>query len=296
MLLAALFSKLYRVTAAGMIALFSACSVSAATVPDCEAIATRIGAAEGLPAGLLPAISRIESGRKVGKSVHAWPWTLNHAGKGLFFDTRDAALAYLRKTVADGPRNIDVGCMQINNYWHGKQFSSLEAMIDPETNVRYAVRYLKELYREKGSWDAAVRHYHSPDPERGARYHRAFAAARGRISPNANGAEVMQVAQTPSASKALTGREAMLAGGLFGMSAYIAPSGGADYVGTAATENVYAALLALLDQTEVEGIAFETFAPQLAVSSTSRVLQRRWSQVEAFRAMLAPADQPDQRK
>lgn len=294
-MLLSLVLKLIRISAAGGLSLFCAMPIWAMPVPDCEAIAARIGAAEGLPAGLLPAISRIEAGRKVGKSLHAWPWTLNHAGKGLFFETQAEALAYLRKTVADGPRNIDVGCMQINNYWHGKQFASLEAMIDPETNVRYAVRYLKELYRTKGSWDAAVRYYHSPDPERGARYHRAFAAARGRMSPGTGGTETVQVVQANTGATTLTGREAMLAGGLFGMSAYIRRADGIESGDNAATENVYAALLAMLDQRESGGIAFETFASDLAVSSSSRVLQQRWAQVEAFRVMLAPTD-PDQRK
>ena len=257
----------------------------AATVPDCEAMAARIGAAEGLPSGLLPAISRIEAGRSTGKTMRAWPWTLNHAGKGLFFETRAEAMAYLRKTVANGPRNIDVGCMQINNYWHGKEFPSLDAMMEPETNIRYAVRYLKELYRETGSWDAAVRRYHSPDPERGARYHRAFSAARGRISPDAGGAELMQIARE-GAAPAMTGREAMLSGGLFGLSAHIGAGQAAPDVAT--TDDVYAVLLAILGEREsAEGLAFEGFAPDLATSSRSPVLRRRWSQVEAFREMLS---------
>lgn len=261
----------------------------AATVPDCEAIAARIGAAEGLPAGLLPAISRIESGRKIDKSVRAWPWTLNHAGKGLFFETRDEALAYLRKTVANGPRNIDVGCMQINNYWHGKHFPSLEAMIDPETNIRYAVRYLKELFREKGSWDAAVRNYHSPDPVRGARYQRAFAAAQQRMSPNSGGSELMQAAAARDVPPPLTGREAMLAGGLFGMPVHFGAAAPESQTDGAATDDAYAALLAILDEGAGggEGIVFEGFKTELVSSSRSPVLRRRWSQVEAFREMLA---------
>lgn len=266
------------------LAVLCAPAALAATVPDCEAMAARIGAAEGLPAGLLPAISRIESGRRMGKTTRAWPWTLNHAGKGLFFETRAEAMAYLRKTVAKGPRNIDVGCMQINNYWHGKEFPSLDAMMEPETNIRYAVRYLKELFRETGSWDAAVRRYHSPDPERGARYHRAFSAARGRISPDAGGAELMQVSRE-GAAPALTGREAMMAGGLFGLSAHIGTAPAPD---AATTDDVYAVLLAMLGEGDsAEGLAFEGFAPDLATTSPSPVLRRRWSQVEAFREMLS---------
>jgi hypothetical protein len=258
-------------------------SASAAVVPDCEAMAARVGAAAGLPAGLLPAISRIESGRRVGKAVRAWPWTLNHAGKGLYFETRAEALDYLKKTVAEGPRNIDVGCMQVNNYWHGKNFPSLDAMLDPETNIRYAVRFLKELYEQEGSWEEAVKHYHSPDPDRGARYHRAFQTARAAIDPEALGrSDVMAVDRATTITK----REAMMAGGLFGqalpVSAYaVAPYG--------ATESAYAALLDLLAERDRGALTFVPVTAQLAESSRSPMLRQNWKRVEEFRRMLAEA-------
>lgn len=269
-------------------------SVAAAgVVPDCEAMATRIGAAEGLPAGLLPAISRIESGRRVGQTVRAWPWTLNHAGQGLYFETREEALAYLRQTVADGPRNIDVGCMQVNNYWHGENFPSVDAMLDPETNIRYAVRFLKELFASKGSWEEAVKHYHSPDPDRGARYHRAFETARAAIDPTASGrGDVMTVTGEP----AMSGRAAMMAGGLFGQALPVQVGAVAPYGATMATdpataeeqatESAYHALLALLAERDGEALAFFPAEVELADTSRSPVLRKRWDRVEAFRELL----------
>jgi hypothetical protein len=264
----------------------------AGVVPDCEAMATRIGAAEGLPAGLLPAIARIESGRRVDRTVRAWPWTLNHAGRGLYFETREEALTYLRQTVAEGPRNIDVGCMQVNHYWHGENFPSVEVMIDPETNIRYAVRFLKELYASKGSWEAAVRHYHSPDPDRGARYHRAFETARASIDPDAAGrGDVMSASGAP----ALSAREAMLAGGLFGRALPVSIGATAPYGATVetdpadadgATESAYTALLALLAERDGEPLAFMPAEAQLAETSHSPVLRRNWNRVEAFREMF----------
>jgi hypothetical protein len=265
----------------------------AGVVPDCEAMATRIGAAEGLPPGLLPAISRIESGRRVGRVVRAWPWTLNHAGRGLYFETRQEALAYLRQTVAEGPRNIDVGCMQVNHYWHGENFPSVEVMLDPETNIRYAVRFLKELYASKGSWEAAVKHYHSPDPDRGARYHRAFETARAAIDPAATGrGDVMTVTGEPAAS----GVAALLAGGLFGQAlpaqtGVIAPYGAtiaAAPVTAAegATESAYAALLAVLAERDGADLAFFPVQAELAKTSQSPVLRKQWDRVEAFRELL----------
>lgn len=284
-----------------VLALANAPPAMAGVVPDCEAMATRIGAAEGLPAGLLPAISRIESGRRVGRIVRAWPWTLNHAGQGLYFETREETLAYLRQTVAEGPRNIDVGCMQVNHYWHGKNFPSVEAMLDPETNIRYAVRFLKELYARKGSWEAAVKNYHSPDADRGARYHRAFETARAAIDPTAAGrGDVMTVTGEPAS----TGRAALMAGGLFGQAlpmvdhGTVAPYGAriATAPVTAAegsTESAYAALLALLADRDGADLAFMPAQTELAKTSQSPVLRKQWDQVELFRELFQSEPSPD---
>lgn len=276
-----------------VLALADAPPTMAGVVPDCEAMATRIGAAEGLPPGLLPAIARIESGRRVGRIVRAWPWTLNHAGKGLYFETREDTLAYLRQTVAKGPRNIDVGCMQVNHYWHGENFPSVEAMLDPETNIRYAVRFLKELHARTGSWEAAVRNYHSPDPDRGARYLRAFENARAAIDPTAAGrGDLMTVTGEPAA----TGAVARLAWGLFGQALPAQQTGVAPYgasiattpviVTAGATESAYAALLDLLAERNGADLAFVSAQAELAKTSHSPVLRKQWDRVEAFRDMF----------
>lgn len=147
-----------------------------ASTPDCEALAARAAAERGLPEGLLPSIARVESGRGQGRlGRRAWPWTLNQGGKGMYFDTRAEALDYLRAAVARGVRNIDVGCMQINYRWHGAQFESLEAMMDPDANTRYAARFLGELQARHGSWEAATGYYHSLTPAR-ARHYRGLVA------------------------------------------------------------------------------------------------------------------------
>lgn len=141
-----------------------------AALPDCEAMAAQVGQDAGLPKFLLPTISRIESGRHTDGERQAWPWALNHAGKSLYFENRDAALDYLKSATKDGRTNIDVGCMQINHYWHGDEFQSLDVMLDPKNNVTYAAQFLKDLYQQHGSWAEAVKHYHSPDEMRGKKY------------------------------------------------------------------------------------------------------------------------------
>ena len=51
--------------------------------------------------------------------------------------------------------------MQLNIKWHADFFHSPEQMINPLDNVRYAARYLEQLYKETGSWETAVKFYHS---------------------------------------------------------------------------------------------------------------------------------------
>lgn len=44
----------------------------------------------------------------------AWPWTLNVAGRGFFFRSRDDAYGAMRALIAAGRYDFDVGIMQVN--------------------------------------------------------------------------------------------------------------------------------------------------------------------------------------
>lgn len=157
-----------------------------AAAQDCARLAAEAGAEAGLPEGLLPAISLVEAGRGTGNGgIAPWPWTLNQGGKGMYFDTREEALAYLKQAVAEGVTNIDVGCMQLNWKWHAAGFATPEDMIDPARNTRYAARFMVELYNRLGSWETAAAAYHSTNPERGRSYLQKVMAARDsfQLSP-----------------------------------------------------------------------------------------------------------------
>ncbi|SHK30399.1 Transglycosylase SLT domain-containing protein [Roseomonas rosea] len=134
-----------------------------------------IAAAEreyGLPAGLLAAIGRVESGRRDPLSGEAgpWPWTMNAEGAGKFFPGKAEAVAEVRQLRAGGMRLIDVGCMQINLHHHPNAFPSLEEAFDPLANARYAARFLTELKAASGDWMTAAGHYHSHTPGRAEAY------------------------------------------------------------------------------------------------------------------------------
>lgn len=151
-----------------------------ADAPDCEALAEAAGARHGIPQGTMAAIARTESGG--GPRRSAWPWTLNMGGDGRYLPSRAEALTLLRAVLAEGQRNVDVGCMQINWHWHNDAFDSLEQMIDPDANTDYAARFLVSLWRREGTWDAAVQAYHSTDPERGTAYLARVERNRGATS------------------------------------------------------------------------------------------------------------------
>lgn len=118
-----------------------------------------------IPRGLLHAISKIESGRKddTGGFV-AWPWTVNAEGEGFYFATKEEAITAVQNMQRKGIQSIDVGCMQINLYYHPDAFKTLSDAFDPVKNVAYAAHFLTSLKNEHASWHNAVAHYHSANP------------------------------------------------------------------------------------------------------------------------------------
>jgi len=146
-------------------------STDATAENSCEAVTSEAEEAFSLPEGILTAIARVESGRKMQDGVYkAWPWTINDNGKGLFFDTRQSAIDYIKKQEDLNNPAIDIGCMQISVKWHAHAFSSHASMLDPYTNIAYAAIFLEELYQNHGEWDLAIKHYHSADTQKNVPY------------------------------------------------------------------------------------------------------------------------------
>lgn len=132
----------------------------------------------GIPAGLLLAIGRRESGRADAQSgeVLPWPWSVNREGQDHVFATAAEAVDYVAGAQRDGSSSIDVGCFQINLKYHPDAFASLTEAFDPAANAAYAARFLAELHDREGNWEAAVADYHSATPELGGPYRDAVLA------------------------------------------------------------------------------------------------------------------------
>ena len=139
----------------------------------CEYLAKEAEKKYGLPENILLSISRVESGyKKVDGITRAWPWTLNAGGDSAYFQTKEAALSSLKDRVDKSVTNIDIGCMQLNYRWHKKFFRSLSDMISPIKNVDYGARFLKKLHQRHGSWEKAVKYYHSSKSKFNVKYYR----------------------------------------------------------------------------------------------------------------------------
>lgn len=146
----------------------------------------------GTPPGLLNAIAKAESGRRIegAATLQPWPWTLNVDGQGLYFATKVQAAAQALKALMHGSAYTDVGCMQVDLQFHPKAFRSLDEALDPVANADYAARFLVSLYQVTGgNWFAAVGYYHSRSPEL-ARLYREHVTAVGlglNVSPGRPG-------------------------------------------------------------------------------------------------------------
>jgi hypothetical protein len=163
------------------LALASSPSTTPAVSPGEQCLAAVAAAVQraGIPPRLLRSIAMVESGRAdpaTGR-VAPWPWTINAAGAGHYFATRQEAIEAVRRFQASGIQSIDVGCAQVNLMHHPQAFPSVEAAFDPQVNADYAARFLASLHTARGSWPLAAAGYHSYTPEFGHAYAQKVRAA-----------------------------------------------------------------------------------------------------------------------
>ena len=142
------------------------------TADVCAAAAVEAERILRVPAHLMQAIALTESGRWDAHDERRkpWPWAVGSRGESWYFDSRAEAIEHVEKLQKQGTNNIDVGCMQINLYYHAKAFDSLQEVFNPINNVAYAGIFLSELHRLKQSWTEAVKFYHSATPKFHRRY------------------------------------------------------------------------------------------------------------------------------
>lgn len=108
---------------------------------------------KGIPKGLLKSMVSVESGNN--------PYAVNSSKKSHHFQSKSQAANFINTAVNKGRQNLSVGCLQLHYKTHRKHFNSIEDMIEPTTNISYAAKLLKNLYDKYGSWEKAIKVYHS---------------------------------------------------------------------------------------------------------------------------------------
>lgn len=142
-----------------------ACSMASATSAESVPSAYQlIATAHHIPPAVLYAVATQESSRRqTSGHYRPWPWTLNVAGKGYYYKSRQAACTALRIAMsAHNPKRIDVGIAQINVGWNPQAFKSPCDALDPYANLNAAAKLLRTHYLNSGSWGKAIGLYHYP--------------------------------------------------------------------------------------------------------------------------------------
>ncbi len=141
------------------------------------------------PPGLLAVIAKVESGRATSSgALEPWPWTVDADGQGIFFATKEQAVAWSRQALDSGTVTfLDVGCMQVDLRMHPNAFRNLNEAFDPLANAEYGARYLRQLHDgiAGGNWFTAIGMYHSQTPELAALYRQQVAAVGAGLPPPA---------------------------------------------------------------------------------------------------------------
>ncbi|MCO7214007.1 MULTISPECIES: transglycosylase SLT domain-containing protein [unclassified Halomonas] len=140
-----------------------------------------------VPPEVLYAVATAESAVSLKVGHRPWPWTLNVAGEGFHFATRQAACDALLLALEE-TRLVDVGIAQLNVRWQpqlfgaGKRFAQPCDALNPYANLEEAARLLRGHFDAAGDWVQAAGRYHRPaGGEPAARYRRLVAAELERL-------------------------------------------------------------------------------------------------------------------
>ena len=127
--------------------------------------------AKGIPAGILNSIAAVESQHSA--------YAVNAKRKSHKFKTKAEAVSFIKSTAQSGEKNISVGCLQLHYDTHKKHFASVDDMLSPKGNVAYAAMLLRSLYDRYGSWELAIKKYHSSKEQYSNLYYRKVMKAYG---------------------------------------------------------------------------------------------------------------------
>ena len=155
-----------------LLILWGGCGIAVASDHKVPQAYRSVAAYHGVPHRILYAIALTESQRMITAGViRPWPWTLNVAGQGRYFDSARSMQQAVYEATSQGVTNIDIGLMQINVGYHLHRAYSLDDLMRPQDNLNIAAEILLDEWRAcDGDWWCAVGRYHSRDQRRARHY------------------------------------------------------------------------------------------------------------------------------
>ncbi len=144
---------------------------------ECTQAIHTVHTEQDIPKDILTAVALTETGVMQKGRLEPYPWAINVDGKGFLFSTKQKAIDAVNAYLKQGKTSIDIGCMQLNWYWHGQKFGhSVEKAFDPQMNITIGAQYIKEHYQTYKNWDKAVARYHSGTPTFAHQYYQKYAS------------------------------------------------------------------------------------------------------------------------
>ncbi|WP_130537705.1 transglycosylase SLT domain-containing protein [Thiomicrorhabdus indica] len=110
-----------------------------------------------------------------------WPWTANFDGKGVYYNSKQQAIAEVYKALKRGQRNIDVGIMQVSLRYHSEKFKNLNEAFDPKNNIRVAAEILSQF--DGDPLFLQIAKYHCPSKKCRKRAYRYAQKVIARLKP-----------------------------------------------------------------------------------------------------------------
>ena len=167
-------------------------AVAISIVPPAYEWAAR---AAHVPASILFAVAREESGVAIRGRWIPWPWTLNVGGVSHRFTSQREACAALGRALRKSPSGpIDVGLGQIDLGYYGDRVAAPCDLLNPYLNLLLAARILRGFHRGGEGWMTAVGRYHRPaGGAPAAQYRREVAEQLAQVLKNAREATLPEM-------------------------------------------------------------------------------------------------------
>lgn len=136
--------------------------------------------AQGIPSDILYVVAQQESNTRLNIGYYPWPWTLNVAGKAMYFNSRvEACQALVSAIRTNGEFKVDIGLTQQNwGYVGRRHYGQPCDALNPYDNLRVGAIELRKCYEARGNWIEAAGCYHRPAGGEPARKYRAFVQER----------------------------------------------------------------------------------------------------------------------